>query len=370
MTTTTRRSTIEILLAGIALASAASFGACGGTTDEGSGTGGSSGASGGASSGASSGASGQVESCTNGKDPLCGCRLPAEATQTHDYRGPPAFSADAGDDADAGADGGMDAPDAAPWACQDECRKYHPNPNATFQSCELAPSSAPQKVTCTYYVRCVGRRPAELEEAVLETTEARELLSETAKLEAASIDAFVRLARELAHHRAPAALVARAREAARDERRHTGAMRSLAARFGADPADSACPPSRTRRVPRLADVLLENAVEGCVRETFGALMAHVQALRAADPVVRRTMAEVAVDESRHSALAWAVHTWGVTQVSARDRQRIEAAREAAVRTLVDEIARGPREVHEPELGLVGAREAGALAASLQTTLWS
>ena len=84
-------------------------------------------------------------------------------------------------------------------------------------------------------------------------------------------NAFVRLARELAHHRAPAALVARARAraAAQDERRHARAMRLRAARFGAEGGASRRR-LRPRRVPRLADVLVENAVEGCVRETFGA----------------------------------------------------------------------------------------------------
>ncbi len=289
--------------------------------------------------------------CANGKDPLCSCSLPDSVTSSYAFAGP----SDAGD-------GGTG--DGGTWTCDDECTTYHRNGNGTLTSCSLAPSIAPQNVTCTYYVKCIGRRPAELAEPVLESTDAGELLSTTAKLEEASIHAFVRLARELAHHRAPAALVARAREAADDEVRHARAMHALAVKYGADATSSPRSRPHVRRVPRLVDVLVENAVEGCVRETFGALMAHVQALRATDPVVRSTMARVAIDESRHAALAWAIDEWGSARVSPADRRRIAAARQDATRALMSEIDRGPRNVDEPELGLIGAAEARVLAVSL------
>ncbi len=361
------RTRIELLLAGIAVSAVASFAGCGGATDDGasssSGTNGSSGTSGGSSgSSGTSGTSGRPESCANGKDPICSCNLPGSTSSTSDYRGAP-VDADAGDAGDAGAgDGGV-------WTCEEECSTYHPNYNGKLESCTFAPQSAPSQVICNYYVNCVGRRPAGFEETVLESAAARALLAATAELEEASIDAFLRLARELAHHRAPSALVARAREAAQDERRHARAMRLLAARFGAE-AGGPKPRMRPRRVPRLADVLVENAVEGCVRETFGAVMAHVQARRATDPAVGHTMARIAVDESRHASLAWAVHAWGLGRVSAHQQRRIDEARRGAVRGLVDEIERGPREVAEPELGLVGAIEARALAASLEASLWA
>jgi len=88
---------------------------------------------------------------------------------------------------------------------------------------------------------------------------------------AAPTTASVRLARELAHYWAPAALVAHARDAALGERRqrarHAPPRREVRGR-------------RRRLQAAHADVLVENAVEGCVRGTFGALMAHVQARRA------------------------------------------------------------------------------------------
>ena len=363
------RPRIELLLAGIAATAVATFAGCGGVTDGGPGNGTSSSswtiAPG--DTGTTSGANGRPETCDNGKDPLCSCTLPGPMSSAFDYRGPPFDARDAGDAGDAG--DGAKPGDGGAWTCEQECSTYHPNYNGTLEGCSFAPQSAPQKVSCNYYVKCVGRRPAGFEEAVLESTAARELLVATAELEQASIDAFVRLARELAHHRAPAALVARAREAAQDERRHARAMRLLAVRFGAEGGASRRR-MRPRRVPRLADVLVENAVEGCVRETFGALMAHVQARRASDQAVGHTMARIAVDESRHASLAWDVHAWGIGRLSPHEQHRIDEARRGAVRGLVDEIERGPREVDARELGLVGAIEARALAASLEASLWA
>lgn len=363
------RSGIEVLLAGIAVATVSTFAACGGAVEGGSSSGssgqaGSSGTGAGPSTGSGRREGGAgTETCENGLDPICGCKLPAPVTQSHPFEGP---DAGAGEGDDAGL-----ASDAGAWTCEDECETHHPNRNGTLTSCSFAPSAAtPTDVTCAYFVRCVGRRPAELREPTLASVEMRDLLSAMAALEEASIGAFVRLARELAHHRAPAELVSRARDAARDEIRHTRSMRALAARFGADFEGVAGQRAKHRRAPRLVDILVENAIEGCVRETFGALMAHVQARIASDPVARRTMAEIAVDESRHAALAWAIDAWGSRRVSASDRRRIAAARAEAVRSLFREIERGPREVDGQEIGLVGADEARALATSLERHLWA
>jgi hypothetical protein len=149
--------------------------------------------------------------------------------------------------------------------------------------------------------------------------------------EDASIDAFVRLRQELLGHGAPATLVASATRAARDEARHAAAMGRLAQRFGAEAA------ARTRRLawaPRsLERIARENAVEGCARETFGALVAAWQAEHAAAPVVRRAFRRIAVDELRHAALAWAVARWAATRLDAPARTRVDRARRQAIERL-------------------------------------
>jgi hypothetical protein len=70
---------------------------------------------------------------------------------------------------------------------------------------------------------------------------------------------------------------------------------------------------------------VENAVAGCVGETFGALFAMRQACSARDDTVRRTMAVIARDEVRHATLAWAIHRWCWSRLLPRERARVETA---------------------------------------------
>src|SRR5207244_3222953 len=108
-------------------------------------------------------------------------------------------------------------------------------------------------------------------------------------------------------------LVDRALAAADDEVRHARLTRSLARRFVAKEN------RRRRRPPREQGVFLdirplevvaaENVAEGCLRETFGAVVAAFQAQVAEDPHVRRVMRRIARDEARHAQLAIDVATW-------------------------------------------------------------
>ncbi len=92
-------------------------------------------------------------------------------------------------------------------------------------------------------------------------------------------------------------------------------MTAAAHRYGARPPAFVVDPPRPRSLAALAR---ENAVEGCVRETWAALLAAYQAMSAEDPAFRALMAEVAVDERRHAELAWAIDAWARTRLSAAE----------------------------------------------------
>jgi hypothetical protein len=192
-------------------------------------------------------------------------------------------------------------------------------------------------------------------------------LAGAARLEAASVPAFAQLARELAAHGAPAALVARARLAWADEIRHFGLMRALARRHGQD-ATPPRPPLPDVRP--LAEVARENAVEGCVRETWSALVASWQACRAGDGAVRAALAEIAEDEATHGQLAWDVAAWANARLARRQRRVIRQALAGAA----DELAAGAGAEVEPALvaalGLPDARTSEVLAARARATLWA
>jgi hypothetical protein len=191
-------------------------------------------------------------------------------------------------------------------------------------------------------------------------------LAQSARLEAASVEAFRVLRRELHEHGAPRKLLRAASRAKRDEVRHARATRALARTWGGDaPAPIlAVPAQRT-----LEAFATENAVEGCVRETYGALVATFQAHAARDRNVRATMKRIARDETRHALLAWNVAQWLAPKLSKAQRQRVALAREAAVQ----EIARA-FDATVPswagEVGLPRREQALALLSQLGHALWS
>lgn len=249
---------------------------------------------------------------------------------------PPAMdaSAEAGDDA-----GDAGEPDAgAPCitgSCVVAC-PYVNNRGATMCT-EHGSDGGTHYATCAYYYLC-GRRPAGMRSrsrSRSRSTGMGRYLAGAAWMEAASIHAFRRLARELEAHGAPAWLVEEARNAARDEARHARSMARLARHEGA--RVSRVRALSSRRVRSLRAIAMENAVEGCVRETYGALLARWQADHAVDAAIRETMQTIAPDELRHAALAAAVADWIEPKLSARARARVERARADAIRKLEGEL---------------------------------
>jgi hypothetical protein len=163
---------------------------------------------------------------------------------------------------------------------------------------------------------------------------ARFFASET-QLEAASVTSFAILARDLARHRAPLRLIRAATRARRDEVLHTRVMSALARRYGATEVPRGTAPRWRPRT--LESVATENVIEGCVRETYGALDATWIGENARDPRVRSAMAGIARDETRHAALSWQIAAWSSRVLGGGARKRIARAREAAVLELASEL---------------------------------
>ncbi|MCB9569960.1 MAG: ferritin-like domain-containing protein [Myxococcales bacterium] len=235
-----------------------------------------------------------------------------------------------------------------------------------FIGCE-AIDGEDAKVACTYQTYCVGgRRPAGLcsEGRGEGETSLGRWLAELAHLEAASVPAFERLADELATFDAPAELIAEAEAAAIDEARHAALIGALAEAAGARPSAPELAPPAERSLLALA---IENAVEGCVGETYAALVAAHQAEHAGDPALRACMAEIAADEARHAALAWAIDAWVRPRLGPAARAEVERARASAAERL-----RTAGEV-DPALrrraGLPGPARARRLWEGLDRGLW-
>jgi hypothetical protein len=153
-------------------------------------------------------------------------------------------------------------------------------------------------------------------------------------MEAASVHAFRALGEELASFGAPASLVRAAGRAERDEVRHARITSRLARRRGARPAAVRMKPREDRTLEAFAR---ENAIEGCVREAFAALVATWLASHAPDPEIARAMESIAVDETRHAALAWAVAAWVDPRLAPGSRRHVRAAMRGALRALRCEV---------------------------------
>ena len=262
------------------------------------------------------------------------------------------------------------APQPAPGAvsCSDLCL----NPVFPFCYAQLEDGGAfpadggtePAVVWC--HIDCTGRRPAGL---VAEPRGARsvgEVLARAAYLEAASVDAFLDLAKELGPHGAPPSLLRRLRKAAGDEVRHARAVSALAEARGATVPEVRI----ARRWARsLLEIALENAREGCVRETWGAANAVAQAERARDADVREVMEGIASDELRHAALSWDLEAWLESKLDDEERAQVAATMSRAVAQLEEELTARVPEPWREALGLLSGEEARSLLAAMRTKVW-
>lgn len=218
----------------------------------------------------------------------------------------------------------------------------------------------------------MGRRPLGLAPAPRERVRPRRtarrarearLLAEFAMLEGASVPAFQELADRLDALGAPPDLAARSRAAAVEETRHARVMQRLARRAGARarPIRVASPPP-----PTLLELAIANAVEGCVLETFGALLAHRQARAATDRRYREAITVIAEEETSHAVLARDIDAWARTVLTAADVALLDAAHRAAWRRLARPIATAEAR----RLGWPDGQERARLASALERALTS
>jgi hypothetical protein len=182
-----------------------------------------------------------------------------------------------------------------------------------------------------------------------------------ARSEAASVAAFLQLRLDLAAIGAPPSLIDAARSAARDEVVHARLALALARRYGLEPTTTVARASKpVRRMPVLVELALENALSGCVGESYGVFLHAAQSLAARDVEVRRFARRIARDESRHAALAFRLFDWLSPRLDPSDRVRIEQAllagwgRIAGVTDMSGEVAE--------RLGLPSSAHADAFAA--------
>lgn len=218
--------------------------------------------------------------------------------------------------------------------------------------------------------RVTGRRPPGYDVGLPASpgTTVGAFLARSAQLEAASVPAFRLIVEELTAHGAPADLVNRAREAIADERRHARIMRRLAAAHGVTDVDG---PAIPRSAPRdLRELARDNATEGCVRETWAAVVAAWQGEHAGDAEIREAMREIALDEARHAQLSWDLDRWLRDRLGPTIARELDRDRRVAVDALLAS-SRNPVETTLVEqAGLPSGAAEARLLAEAARALWS
>jgi len=214
--------------------------------------------------------------------------------------------------------------------------------------------------------QCIGgRRPAGYRRGRPCGPAVGAYIAQQAELEAASVRAFADLHDDLIALGAPRALVRATVSAAADEVRHARACDRLARRHGVAPDLRALGAAGRRSRAQLAT---DNLVEGCVRETYGAVLASYQARAARDATLRGAMRAIARDEAKHAALSWRIQRWLWPQLSDHERRAaLTAAADARVE-LVDRAGESDAELREVA-GLPDAVAGRAMLAALDDGVW-
>jgi hypothetical protein len=250
--------------------------------------------------------------------------------------------------------------------CQTLCGGLTVNPGATLITC--FPADGGSDIACEFTPgECKGRRPAGFKTAPPSqaTSEVGAHWAFVAQLEAAAVHAFRRLAVELEAHGVALSLVRRARRAAQDEVRHARLTAEMAKHHRAQVAWGN---PGLFEVRSLEEIAIENAVEGCVRETYGAVASLWEAEHAAEAATRTMLRGIARDECRHARLSWSVAGWLGARLSREARRRVAESRRSAVGALRRELKIEPCPDWRAEAGAPSAMQAGALLASMSRSL--
>jgi hypothetical protein len=156
--------------------------------------------------------------------------------------------------------------------------------------------------------------------------------SRDAAAEHASIASFARFTLELLALAAPADLVLASQQAGHDEVEHAVACFQVASRFaGHKLGPTALDVSGIELARELGAVTAATVREGCVGETFSALVAEARHAGAEDPQLREVLARIAQDEARHAQLGWRFTAWALERGGNPIRQIVIGELEDALR---------------------------------------
>ncbi|MBK8454435.1 MAG: ferritin-like domain-containing protein [Thiofilum sp.] len=190
--------------------------------------------------------------------------------------------------------------------------------------------------------------------------------AEMASMETAAVTAFRYLVRELEAYQAPTALIQMAREAINEEIEHAEMAGLLAQAYATSVPEVFIDDFRLRS---LAEIALENAVQGCINETYAAACGYWQYATAEHEIFREIIGHISDEESKHAALSWAIHAWIMPQLTQQEQNTIRAAQSKAIAALKAVNTGDEYPLVMTALGQPSAHQCVELVNELQTSLW-
>lgn len=190
--------------------------------------------------------------------------------------------------------------------------------------------------------------------------------ADMAAMETAAITAFRYLVLELTAYQAPTTLIRLAQAAIEEETRHAQMAGLLSQACGTAVPMVEVPDFQLRT---LFEIALENAVEGCVNETFAAACGLWQHQQAGFEVFRQVIGHIAEEEVGHAALSWAIHEWAMPQLTPEQQDYIRQAQREAVDTLAQKFLREETPLVRYAVGLPQQADAANLFQQLRSQLW-
>ena len=213
---------------------------------------------------------------------------------------------------------------------------------------------------------CVGRKPPGIlefkpQEIRKNQNAVGSLLSRNAAFEAASVIAFEHLREELEFYDAPLSILKKIDAAIVDERRHAIQIAQLAHCYG-QTADQF---KVTKSVIRsLESIATDNMIEGCIGESWGALVGLHQAVTASDKSIAQVMQVIANEEIEHASLSWEIHAWLFPQLTSQEKERVVIAKQMALLELIKKAQQGTDQYVNQVMGLPEPKTATILAKKL------
>lgn len=214
-----------------------------------------------------------------------------------------------------------------------------------------------------------GRMPNECNIAFVQPSNSQLLgnyFANMATMETAAITAFRYLAQELKAYAAPQVLIDLAEAAILEETEHAEMAGLLAAAYAGQTATLAIADFKLRS---LYEIALENALEGCIHETFAAACGWWQAECAAHAIFRTVISHITEEETRHAALSWAIHAWVMPQLSTAQQAHIRQAQLEAITNLEASFQQETDLSLQHELGLPSPAETTQLFKHLRKDFW-